>query len=112
MEEQKQEKIVYHQQITKHSEINQHGDRTNAGVQNVYSSIPRESYDQKLQRAFRQAPRTNPAEAAIANSGKAVEDNEMEKMLCQLVKQQSAPTVGIEKFDGNPLQYSYFRSIF
>ena len=112
MEEQKQEKIVYHQQITKHSEINQHGDRTNAGVQNVYSSIPRESYDQKLQRAFRQGPRTNPAEAAMANSGKAVEDNEMGKMLCQLVKQQSAPTVGIEKFDGNPLQYSYFRSIF
>ena len=26
MEEQKQEKIIYHQQITKHSEINQHGD--------------------------------------------------------------------------------------
>ena len=48
----------------------------------------------------------------MANSGKAVEDNEMGKMLCQLVKQQSAPTVGIEKFDGNPLQYSYFRSIF
>ena len=86
MEEQKQEKIVYHQQITKHSEINQHGDRTNAGVQNVYSSIPRESYDQKLQRAFRQAPRANPGEAAIANSEKAVEDNEMGKMLCQLVK--------------------------
>ena len=36
----------------------------------------------------------------------------MEKMLCQLVKQQSAPTVNIDEFDGNPLQYTYFRSIF
>ena len=36
----------------------------------------------------------------------------MGKMLCQLVKQQSAPTVVIEEFDGNPLQYSYFRSMF
>ena len=36
----------------------------------------------------------------------------MGKRLCQLVKQQSAPTVDIEEFDGNPLQYSYFRSMF
>ena len=36
----------------------------------------------------------------------------MGKMLLQLVKQQSAPTVDIEEFDGNPLQYSYFRSMF
>ena len=56
MEKHKQDKIIYHQQTTKHSEINQHGDRKNIGIQNVYSSIPRESYDQKLQHAFRQAP--------------------------------------------------------
>ena len=43
---------------------------------------------------------------------RAVEDNEMGKMLCQLVKQQSAPTVDIEEFDGNPLQYTYSRSMF
>ena len=36
----------------------------------------------------------------------------MGKRLCQLVKQQSAPTVDIEEFNGNPLQYSYFRSMF
>ena len=36
----------------------------------------------------------------------------MRKMLCQIVKQHSAPTVNIEEFDGNPLQYSYFRSMF
>ena len=112
MEEHKQDKIIYHQQTTKHSEINQHGDRKNVGTQNVYSSIPRESYDQRLQRVFRQAPRTNPVEPATASSKKAVEDIEMGKMLLQLVKQQSAPTVDIEEFDGNPLQYSYFRSMF
>ena len=112
MEEHKQDKIIYHQQTTKHNETNQHGDRKNVGKQNDYSSIPRERYDQKLQHAFRQAPRTIPDEVAIANSEKAVEDNEMEKMLCQLVKEQSAPTVDVEEFDGNPLQYSYFRSMF
>ena len=86
IKEHKQYKIIYYQQTTKHSEINQHDDRKNVGIQKVYSSILRESYDQKLQHAFRQAPRANPGEAAIANSEKAVEDNEMGKMLCQLVK--------------------------
>ena len=112
MKEHKQYKIIYYQQTTKHSEINQHDDRKNVGIQKVYSSILRESYDQKLQRAFRQAPRANPGEAAIANSEKAVEDNEMGKMLCQLVKKQSDSTVDIEESHGSPLQYSYFRSIF
>ena len=51
-----QEKIIYHQQTTKHSEINEHSDRKDVRIQNVYSSIPGENYDQKLQRAFRQAP--------------------------------------------------------
>ena len=36
----------------------------------------------------------------------------MGKMLHQLVEQQSAPPVDIEEFDGNSLQYSYFRSMF
>ena len=36
----------------------------------------------------------------------------MGKMLCQLVKKQSDPTVDIEESDGSPLQYSYFRPIF
>ena len=36
----------------------------------------------------------------------------MGKMLCQLLKQQSPPTVDIEEFDGNLLQYSYFRLMF
>ena len=36
----------------------------------------------------------------------------MAKMLHQLVKQQSTPTVDIEEFDGNPSQCPYFRSMF
>ena len=48
----KQDNITYHQQIMKHSEINQHSDGKNVGIQNVYSSIPRENYEQKLHRAF------------------------------------------------------------
>ena len=92
-EEHKQDNITYHQQATKNSEINQHSNPTNTGIQNVCSSIPRKNYDQKIekiniQRGFRQAPQTNPVEVAITNSQRAVEDNEMGKMLCQLVKQQ------------------------
>ena len=56
MEEHKQDKIIYHQQTTKHSEINEHSDRKDVGIQNVYGGIPGENYDQKLKRAFRQAP--------------------------------------------------------
>ena len=48
----KQDNITYHQQTMKHSEINQHSDGKNVGIQNVYSSIPRENYEQKLHRAF------------------------------------------------------------
>ena len=111
MEKHEQDKIIYDQETTKHSEINQHGDWKNR-IQNVYRSLPQGNYDQKLQRGFRQAPWTNLVEVAIANLEKAVEDNKMGKMLCELVKQQSAPAVDIEEFDGNPLQYSYFRLMF
>ena len=52
--------ITYHQQTTKHSEINQHSDPANVGIQNVHSSIPQENYDQNfdkinIQCGFRQA---------------------------------------------------------
>ena len=33
-------------------------------------------------------------------------------MLYQLVKEQSAPSADMEVFDGNPLYYTYFRSMF
>ena len=99
-EEHKQDNITYHQETTKGSEINQYSDPTKVGMQNVYSSIPRKSYDQKFEKiniphAFRQALRASPVEVAFAYSERAVEDKEMGKMLCQLVKQQSAPAVNI-----------------
>ena len=36
----------------------------------------------------------------------------IERMLCKLIKEQSAPDSGIEEFDGNPLNFNYFRSMF
>ena len=33
IKEHKQDKIIYYQQTTKHSEINQHSDRENVGIQ-------------------------------------------------------------------------------
>ena len=43
---------------------------------------------------------------------KPCEDNEIGTMLYQLVKEQSAPSVDIKVFDGTPLHYTYFRSMF
>ena len=43
---------------------------------------------------------------------KPCEGNEIGILLYQLVKEQSAPNVDIEVFDGNPLHYTYFRSMF
>ena len=39
-------------------------------------------------------------------------DSEIGNMLYQLVKEQSAPSIDIEVFDGNSLHYTYFRSMF
>ena len=33
-------------------------------------------------------------------------------VLCLLLKQQAAPDVEIDAFDGNPLNYSYFMTLF
>ena len=33
--------------------------------------------------------------------------NNIEEMLCKLVKEQSAVEVDLEPFDGNPLEYTY-----
>ena len=38
--------------------------------------------------------------------------NGIERTLCKLIKEQSAPDAGIEEFDGNPLNFNYFRSMF
>ena len=37
---------------------------------------------------------------------------EVSDVLCQLLKQQSAPDVDIDVFDGNPLNFKYFMSLF
>ena len=34
------------------------------------------------------------------------------EILCRLMKQQSAPEVDIDSFDGNPMNYRYFMAIF
>ena len=34
------------------------------------------------------------------------------EVLCNLVKQQSAPDVDLDVFDGNPLEYHYFMTLF
>ena len=38
--------------------------------------------------------------------------NNIIEMLHKLVKQQSAPQVDLQPFDGNPLEYTYFTSMF
>ena len=38
--------------------------------------------------------------------------NNITEMLCKLVKEQSAPQLDLEQFDGNPLEYTYFMSMF
>ena len=38
--------------------------------------------------------------------------NDIIEMLCKLVKEQSAPQVDSDPFDGNPLEYTYFMSMF
>ena len=43
---------------------------------------------------------------------KPCDDNETGTMLYQLVKEQSASSVDKEVFGGNPLQCTYFRSMF
>ena len=36
----------------------------------------------------------------------------IERVLCRLIKEKSAPDVGVEEFDGNPLNFNCFRSMF
>ena len=38
--------------------------------------------------------------------------NNITEILCKFVKEQSAPEVDLQPFDGNPLEYTYFISMF
>ena len=55
---------------------------------------------------------TNPNEVIDRITKPCKEDNEIGKMLYQLVKEQPTPSVDIEVLDGSPLHYTYFRSMF
>ena len=39
-------------------------------------------------------------------------ESTMTEMLCKLLRQQAAPEVDVEVFDGNPLNFQYFISVF
>ena len=39
-------------------------------------------------------------------------DEGVSKMMCQLLKQQSAPGIDIDVFHGNPMDFHYFMAVF
>ena len=39
-------------------------------------------------------------------------DEDVSKMMCQLLKQRSAPDIDIDVFSGNPMDFHYFMAIF
>ena len=39
-------------------------------------------------------------------------DEGVSKMMCQLLKQQSAPDIDIDIFSGNPMDFHYFMAVF
>ena len=39
-------------------------------------------------------------------------DEGVSKMMCQLLKQQSAPDIDIDVFSGNPMDFHYFIAVF
>ena len=39
-------------------------------------------------------------------------DTSVSDMLCKMMKQQSAPEININVFDGNPLNFHYFMAVF
>ena len=46
------------------------------------------------------------------NTKNAPTNSDISKVLCDLVKQQSAPDIDLDVFDGNHLQYHYFITMF
>ena len=39
-------------------------------------------------------------------------DEGVSKMMCQLLKQQSAPDIDMDVFSGNPMDFHYFMAVF
>ena len=40
------------------------------------------------------------------------QDDSISEMMCRLLKQQSAPEIEIDVFDGNPMEFHYFMAVF
>ena len=40
------------------------------------------------------------------------QDDSVNEMMCRLLKQQSAPEIEIDVFDGNPMEFHYFMAVF
>ena len=40
------------------------------------------------------------------------QDDCISEMMCRLLKQQSAPEIEIDVFDGNPMEFHYFMAVF
>ena len=40
------------------------------------------------------------------------QDDSISEMMCRLLKQQSAPEIKIDVFDGNPMEFHYFMAVF
>ena len=36
----------------------------------------------------------------------------VDEMMCRMLKQQSAPEIEIDIFDGNPMEFHYFMAVF
>ena len=47
----------------------------------------------------------------VANNTQS-KGQDVTEILCKLVKQQSAPDVDLDVFDGNPLECHYFMTLF
>ena len=47
-----------------------------------------------------------------ASNSQGIRDNNVENSICKLLQLQTAPTVDIDRFDGNPLEYNYFIATF
>ena len=48
----------------------------------------------------------------VSTSTKDMRNNGVNKILCQLLRQQAAPEVHIDVFDGYPLNFKYFMALF
>ena len=57
--------------------------------------------------------KTNPTKKKTSSKKLlGAQDSSISEMLCRLLKQQSAPEIEIDVFDGNPVEFHYFMAVF